>query len=83
MYPISLPVPVLRPYLIGGVGYYNVRTSPTSGVTTSSNNAGFNIGGGVTLPLILANTFVEARYHRVNQAGGTISYVPITVGIMF
>ncbi len=83
VYQISLPLPVVRPYLIGGVGAYNVHVSPSSGGSSSSTNTGFNIGAGVALPLILANTFIEARYHYVSQSNGTISYVPITVGIMF
>ena len=83
VYQISLPAPIVRPYLIGGVGAYNTHFSSAPSGQQSSTNAGFNIGAGVALPLILANTFVEARYHRVNASQGTIAYIPVTVGIMF
>ncbi len=82
--PIPLPVPILSPYLIGGVGAYNVRLTPFAGAANSSQtNRGFNLGAGVTLPLPGLNTFVEARYHRVNMNNGSMAFVPITVGVMF
>ncbi len=84
VYPISLPVPILRPYFIGGVGAYNVRLSPTTGSSSSSTHAGYNVGGGVALPLILVNAFVEARYNHVTRSNGlSMAYIPITLGIMF
>lgn len=83
VYQISLPAPIVRPYLIGGIGAYHTHFSGAPSGQQSSTNTGFNIGAGVALPLILANTFVEARYHRVNASQGTIAYIPITVGIMF
>lgn len=83
VYQISLPAPIVRPYLIGGIGAYNTHFSGAPSGQQSNTNTGFNIGAGVALPLILANTFVEARYHRVNASQGTIAYIPITVGIMF
>ena len=83
VYQISLPAPIVRPYLIGGVGAYNTHFSGAPSGQQSSTNAGFNIGAGIALPLILANTFVEARYHRVNASQGTIAYIPVTIGIMF
>lgn len=81
--PLHLPAPILEPYLIGGVGEYNVRLSPTTGGSTSQSNFGFNIGAGVKLPLVLFSTFVEARYNRVNQNNGSMAFTPITVGVMF
>jgi hypothetical protein len=28
-------------------------------------------------------TFIEARYTRISESGGSTSFVPVTVGIMF
>lgn len=83
--PVHLPVPtmVLSPYLIGGIGKYNVRFSPATSGSISSSNFGFNIGAGVKIPMIVFDAFVEARYHRVNQSNGYLAFVPITVGVMF
>ncbi len=83
IFPIHIPVPVVRPYLIGGGGVYNVRTSPTTGSSTSQSNFGFNIGAGVSVPFILFDGFIEARYHDVSQNHADLSFVPITVGVMF
>jgi hypothetical protein len=82
-FPIHLPAPIVRPYLIGGAGVYNVRIAPTTGGSTSQSNFGFNIGAGVSVPFVLFDGFIEARYHHVNQSGGTMAFVPITVGVMF
>lgn len=88
--PLPLQGTVLRPYVIGGAGLYTLRASAslTSGGSSSSgsiseNDFGFNIGGGLTIPLSGFNTFIEARYHRVNSGGGSTSFVPITFGVMF
>jgi hypothetical protein len=72
---------IVSPYLIGGVGYYRVSSSATGSV--ASNNFGFNAGAGVKIPLIAFSTFIEARYNRVSGNGGSTSFVPVTVGVMF
>lgn len=83
----DLPLGVgFTPYAIGGVGLYRPSTG-FNGV--SSNNAendfGWNIGGGIKLPLSTSfETFIEARYNSVSiSGGGTASFVPVTVGILF
>ena len=72
---------IVSPYLIGGVGYYRVSSSATGSV--ASNDFGFNAGAGVKIPLIVFATFIEARYTRISETGGSTSFVPITVGVMF
>jgi len=72
---------IVSPYLIGGVGYYRVSSSVTGSV--ASNNFGFNAGAGVKLPLLVFSAFAEARYNRVSENGGSTTFVPITVGVMF
>jgi hypothetical protein len=77
----GMPGVVITPYLIGGVGYYRVSSSATGSV--ASNNFGFNAGAGVKLPLLVFSAFAEARYNRVSGNGGSTSFVPVTVGVMF
>ena len=72
---------IVSPYLIGGVGYYRVSSSATGSV--ASNDFGFNAGAGVKIPLVVFSTFIEARYTRVSETGGSTSFVPVTVGVMF
>lgn len=71
----------IRPYLIGGVGLYNSSTSASG--SSSSNDFGFNVGGGITIPLSGFNAFVEARYNRIATSDVSTQFIPITVGVMF
>ncbi len=89
----ALPAAGFTPYVIGGAGLYRVGVSAPAvqvngqsafSITTSENDFGFNIGGGVKLPLSSSfETFVEARYNRVSAIGGSQSFIPVTVGIMW
>jgi opacity protein-like surface antigen len=80
-----LPGPV-KPYLIGGVGYYDTQLKGTD----ATRKLGYNYGAGVKFGLTGASIFVEARMHQINDAtfavGGARSsakFIPVTVGIMF
>ncbi len=77
----------IRPYVIGGVGGFTPASSLTNGGTTytssGSTQFGFDVGGGLTIPLSGFNAFVEARYNHYNDNGGSTSFVPITFGVMF
>jgi hypothetical protein len=83
-----------KPYLIAGVGMYNVKTSVdnsggllTGQFTTESSDTrlGFNGGVGVGFGLGPVGTFVEARYVTVNgkNGSGSQSFVPVSFGITF
>lgn len=77
----GLPGVIVTPYVIGGIGYYHVSSSLTG--TTASNHFGFNAGAGLNVPLLVFKAFVEARYYRISESGGSTSFVPVTVGVMF
>jgi opacity protein-like surface antigen len=85
----ELPLGVgFTPYAIGGAGLYRPSVGFTGGGATSAeNDFGWNIGGGIKIPLSTSfETFVEARYNRVSIRGPngvTASFIPVTVGIMF
>ena len=81
----ALPASGFTPYIIGGAGLYRVGANDTFGNTASENDFGFNVGGGVKLPLSNSfETFVEARFNRVSiSGGGNLSFIPVTVGIMW
>lgn len=79
-----LPVPLVTPYLVGGVGYYNTRLSRVTDRTDS--DVGVNLGAGVRVSLLVVGGFVEVRYHNVfgrDVAGVRRSqrFVPLTFGI--
>jgi opacity protein-like surface antigen len=71
------------PYLIGGAGLYHTSADVGGLSSTGSNDFGWNIGGGIRLPLSGFSTFIEARYNSVNGDNGTLTYVPVTFGITF
>jgi len=77
----GMPGVIITPYVIGGIGYYHVSSSLTG--TTASNHFGFNAGAGLNVPLLVFKAFVEARYNRISESGGSTSFVPVTVGVMF
>jgi hypothetical protein len=80
----SMPITsMLSPYIVGGGGLYNVGYLYTGLANRSTSHFGFNIGGGIKLPLEGFDALLEARYNRVNVNGGTIGYVPVTFGISF
>jgi hypothetical protein len=71
----------MTPYLIGGVGYY--RASSSVAGSESSSNFGVNAGAGLRIPLTGFSVFIEARYNHFTDNGGSTSYVPVTVGVLF
>ena len=86
-----------KPYLIAGLGMYNVRTSfggtltpvlfsgSTPGSESSDTRLGFNGGVGLTFGLGSVGTLLEARYVTVNgkNGSGSLAFVPVTFGITF
>ncbi len=77
----ALPGVSFSPYIIGGAGLY----TPNIGLGNNrENHFGFNIGGGIKIPLSSSfETFVEARYNKVSVDNANVSFVPVTVGIMW
>jgi opacity protein-like surface antigen len=78
----SIPSETVSPYLIGGAGLYNVGGNINGG-TGSSNKFGWNLGGGIKMPLSGFDTFLEARYNQVQDNGVSWKFIPITFGVMF
>lgn len=73
----------VKPYLTGGVGFYNSKF----GDFDAENDFGLNGGVGLEFGLTGMSTFLEVRYIKifVDDDGGDFSaaIVPITFGIMF
>lgn len=77
----ALPGVSFSPYIIGGAGLYTPNIALDGG---RENKFGFNVGGGIKIPLSSSfETFVEARYNRVSTDNGNLSFIPVTVGIMW
>ncbi|MCC7052573.1 MAG: outer membrane beta-barrel protein [Gemmatimonadaceae bacterium] len=76
----------VKPYLIGGVGYYDTQLKGTD----ATRKFGYNYGAGVKFGMTGASLFIEARLHEIKDAtfdvGGsrsTAKFIPISAGIMF
>jgi hypothetical protein len=67
-------------YLIGGIGMYNSKQE-SQGLfpEMSETDVGFNIGAGLNFPLTGFSTFLEARFHIVDD----FKFIPITFGVKF
>ncbi|MEA2723658.1 MAG: hypothetical protein QOH59_1429 [Gemmatimonadales bacterium] len=76
-----------RPYLIGGVGVYNGKTTADSdpGNILGGGTTDFGINGGVGFDFKAggAGLFLEGRFHNVFTSGSNTRFIPITVGIRF
>ena len=79
----KIPSASVAPYLIAGAGWYNAAVNLTGFGSGSNNHLGWNVGGGVSMPLSGLDTFVEARYNQVQGNGGSLKFIPITFGVMF
>ena len=80
----KFPSPTLSPYAIGGAGWYNAAVNLTGFGSGSDNHFGWNVGGGIAMPLSGFDTFIEARYNQVQISNSpSLKFVPITFGVMF
>jgi hypothetical protein len=79
----KVPSASVSPYLIGGAGWYNAAASVTGFGSGSENHWGWNVGGGISMPLSGFDTFIEARYNQVQGDGGSLKFIPVTFGVMF
>mgnify|MGYP002778365953 CR=1 FL=1 len=88
-----VPLGPVKPYLIGGAGYYTSNFSLENVGGTFDRDTrkfGYNYGVGVKVGLIGLAGFIEARMHTIpdglDTGGGAVRtsrYIPITVGIFF
>ena len=70
----TVPAAQIRPYAIGGVGFYNSSVDQAYAFGTdavafddSKGSVGFNGGFGVRFQFVGFSSFVEARYHHVTK----------------
>ncbi len=81
---------VARPYLIGGVGLYNGKTTVDGlGSSESQTKFGANAGAGFDLKLGSAALYAEGRFHAIFKGAvdaqtldeTTAFMIPLTVGL--
>jgi opacity protein-like surface antigen len=78
---------VARPYLLGGVGLYNGKTTVEGTSFDSETKFGANAGAGFDLKLGSAALFAEGRFHAIFKGVSdgvdekTAYMIPLTVGL--
>jgi hypothetical protein len=77
---------LLKPYFVGGVGYYRLDFSDASFPSAfrgKQNETGWNAGAGISISLRKIDLIVEARYHSVDTEGDRFKFVPVSIGLVF
>lgn len=69
----------VRPYVLGGLGFYNVDF----GGGSSQSKLAFGLGGGILFGVGTMHAFLEGRYMSVQTSGSSLNFLPISVGVMF
>jgi hypothetical protein len=78
-----------RPYILGGLGVYNTKTTgaddPDEVLGGGVTDLGINAGAGFDFKAGGAGLFIEGRFHRIFAGDDTIrrQFIPITLGIRF
>ena len=74
-----------RPYLIGGVGVYNLdpKGNDVPATASSQTKFGLNAGAGFDFNAGAASLFAEGRFHNVFTDVSDTQFIPITVGVRF
>lgn len=70
----------IRPYVLGGIGYYNVKET-----ISDESGSGVGFGGGLGLNFKMSSTtlFAEARYLTSKAQDANFDRLPIVVGVNF
>ncbi len=79
---LKIPATAISPYLVGGLGLYNMKVD-VEGESESETKFGIQVGGGLQFNLSGMATHLEAKYVNVFFEGESGAYIPITFGIMF
>lgn len=76
-----------RPFVTGGLGFYNVKTEFTGpgASSDSETKVGFGVGAGVMFKLGTGGmrAVVATRFTSVSTSGSSLTFLPITVGLSF
>jgi hypothetical protein len=67
----------VRPYIMGGLGIFDVSDG------SSQSKFAFGLGGGILFGVGTMHAFAEARYMSVQTSGSSLTFIPISVGLMF
>jgi hypothetical protein len=74
-----------QPYLIGGVGVYNLKLKGDDAPTNAESETkfGFNAGAGFDVGFGGGTFFIEGRFHNVFTEGTNTKFITISAGLRF
>ena len=78
LYHLGNRASTVRPYVLGGVGFYNVDVGGAS-----ESKFAFGLGGGILFSIGTMHAFLESRYMSVQTSGNSLTFLPISLGLMF
>jgi hypothetical protein len=67
----------VRPYVMGGLGFFNVSDG------SSTTKFAFGLGGGILFGVGTMHAFLETRYMSIQTSGSSLTFLPISLGVMF
>ncbi|HYK82142.1 MAG TPA: hypothetical protein VEU55_03280 [Gemmatimonadales bacterium] len=75
---------LVRPYVLTGLGYYDVTTTAPGTPSVSQRGVAWSGGAGLALLGVgPALGFLEARYMTIRTSGRGTNFFPITLGLVF
>ena len=80
VYHFKTPAGV-TPYVLGGVGMYNVKV--TGSVAASETKFAFGVGAGLEMKMTAMSLYLEAKYMNIATSNSATTFIPITVGLRF
>jgi opacity protein-like surface antigen len=85
VYAFGTQADQLRPYILGGVGYYNVKVEVTGFPSASESKVGFGGGAGVAFKVGTGSTrvFIEGKFVSVSTSGSSTTFFPLRAGLRF
>jgi len=74
----------VRPYLLAGLGFFNIKSEVGSVEGEGETKLAFNGGAGLSLKAgSKMSLFLEARYVNIRTDVSSTAFVPISVGLRF
>jgi opacity protein-like surface antigen len=85
VYALGSSASPMRPYVLGGLGYFHAKIDVTGLGSATENKLGWGIGAGVAFKVGTggARLFAEGRYQSVQTSGTSLKMIPIRAGIRF
>jgi hypothetical protein len=77
LYHLGTRAASVRPYIMGGLGIFDVSDG------SSTSKFAFGLGGGILFGVGTMHAFLEGRYISVQTSPSSLTFIPISVGLMF